>query len=347
MQLEYAKTKRSITPSDTPNQNPFMLICVSANPAIDRRLQLESIAVGEVNRATSVQPFPGGKAAHVAMVAQALGIDVAWIGFLGGAAGEECESGLTALGIPLTIVRTRSSTRANLEIIARDGTITEILEPGGRVTEGEVERLFSACADTFAESGEGTQVAFSGSLPPGTPIDFYAELIRLAHVYRCRVLLDTSGEALRHALTASPDLVKPNRAEASWFISRSICDADTAVEAAQQLMADGAQTAAISLGADGIVWNRSNNLSPLISQPPRIEVRSSVGCGDAALAGFAVAHERGQQDEEALCFAVACGTANCLAESPGLIDPSDVKRILPQVKLQPLSDWARTREVSR
>ena len=70
-----------------------MLVCVSANPAIDRRLRLKNIAVGKVNRALSAQPFPGGKAAHVAMVAKALDIDVVWAGFLGGAAGEECESG--------------------------------------------------------------------------------------------------------------------------------------------------------------------------------------------------------------------------------------------------------------
>ena len=207
-----------------------------------------------MNRAVSAKPFPGGKAAHVAMVAQALALEVTWVGFLGGAAGEECESGLSALGIPLTVVRTRADTRANLEIIARDGTVTEILEPGGGVTDGEVERLLSACRDIFAESGEGSQVALSGSLPPGAPADFYAELIRLAHVYGCRVLLDTSGEALRQALAAAPDLVKPNRAEASGFAGRPVFSADAAVEVAQEMIDAGARGVAVSLGADGIVW---------------------------------------------------------------------------------------------
>src|SRR6266850_384200 len=245
-----------------------MLVCVSANPAIDRRLQLETIAVGEVNRALSARPFPGGKAAHVAMVAHALGLDVTWVGFLGGAAGEECESGLSALGIPLTVVRTRADTRANLEIIARDGTVTEILEPGGGVTDGEVGRLLSACRDTFAESGEGSQVALSGSLPPGAPADFYGELIRLAHVYGCRVLLDTSGEALRQGLAAAPDLVKPNRAEATWFAGRPLLSADAAVTVAREMIAAGARGVAVSLGADGIVWECAGNSAALISQPP-------------------------------------------------------------------------------
>jgi len=310
-----------------------MLICVSANPAIDRRLQLERIAVGEVNRAVSATPFPGGKAAHVAMVARAFGEEVTWIGFLGGAAGEECESGLSALGIPVTVVRTQASTRANLEIIAGDGSVTEILEPGGSVTEGEVERLLTACADAIAESPEGTQVALSGSLPPGAPNDLYAQIIRLAHDYGCRALLDTSGEALRQGLRAVPDLVKPNRAEASWFASRSVPNEEIAASVGRQLIAAGANSAAISMGADGIVWERSNGNGPMICKPPSVMVRSSVGCGDAALAGFAVANARGQADSDALRLAVACGTANCLADSPGLVNPLEVERIREQVEV--------------
>jgi 1-phosphofructokinase family hexose kinase len=315
-----------------------MLICVSANPAIDRRLRLESIAVGGVNRVDSAQPFPGGKAAHVAMVARALALDVTWVGFLGGAAGDECESGLSALGIPVTVVRTRASTRANLEIIARDGSVTEILEPGGDVTYGEVERLLSACRDIFAESSDGSQVALSGSLPPGAPPDLYAELTRLAHVYGCRVLLDSSGEALRYGLAAGPDLVKPNRAEASWFAGRPIVSATEALDVATDMIAGGARDVAVSLGDDGIVWRGDDEAFTLVSQPPRVQVRSTVGCGDAALAGFAVAHARGLDNEHTLRLAVACGTANCMAESPGRVDPREVERIMQQVAVQQLAN---------
>ncbi len=313
-----------------------MLVCVSANPAIDRRLRLESIAVGEVNRAVSAQPFPGGKAAHVAMAAHSLGEAVMWVGFLGGAAGEECESGLSDLGIPVTIVRTLTQTRSNLEIIADDGTVTEILEPGGVVTESEVERLLSACRDIFAEGDEGSQVALSGSLPPGVPTDFYAELIRLAHAYGWRALLDSSGAALRHGLDAKPDLVKPNRNEAAWFGGRPISNASVTMEVAREMIEAGARSVAVSLGADGVIWQPSPNSQALVAQAPPLEARSTVGCGDAALAGFAVAHARGLSEEETVGLAVACGTANCLAEAPGMIDRGEVERIMRRVSVQRL-----------
>ena len=319
-----------------------MLICISANPAIDRRLRLESIAVGGVNRALSAEPFPGGKAAHVAMVAHALGAEVMWVGFLGGAAGEECETGLSALGVPLTIVRTRSETRANLEIIAGDGSITEILEPGGSVTDGEVERLVASCRDIFAESGEGTQVAISGSLPPGAPVDLYGELIRIAHLYGCRTLLDTSGEPLRHGVAAGPELVKPNRDEAAWFAGRAVNDSLAATDVAQKFFKANAQSVAISLGRDGMLWQSAADSVPLVSQLPPIADCSSVGCGDATLAGFAVAHERGLCDEETISLAAACGSANCLADAPGRVDVHDIERLARQVMVQRLHSECQT-----
>ena len=323
-----------------------MLVCISANPALDRRLRLENIAVGEINRASSAQPFPGGKAAHVAMVAKSLGLDVMWVGFLGGAAGEQCESGLTELGVPLTVIRTQSETRANLELISADGRITEILEPGGTVTEGEVERLLATCRDLFAESEPGTQVAISGSLPPGAPSDLYAELIRLAHVYDCRTLLDTSGDALREALGAAPDLVKPNRYEASDFAGYPIDSTTTAVEAMQRFVNAGAKSVAISLGADGMVWQHAALSDSFVSEPLPLPDCSSVGCGDAALAGFAVAHERRLSDEETLRLATACGSANCIAEAPGRVNASDVHRLAQEVAVRRVVACASARQVA-
>ena len=311
-----------------------MLVCISANPAIDRRLRLENIAVGEINRALSAQPFPGGKAAHVAMVAKSLGLEVIWVGFLGGAAGEQCESGLTECGVPLTVIRTHSETRANLELISADGRVTEILEPGGAVTEGEVERLLTTCRDLFAESEPGTQVALSGSLPPGAPSDLYAELIRLAHVYGCRTLLDTSGDALRNALSATPDFVKPNLNEASNFAGHAINGPNAAVEVTQTFFNAGAKSVAISLGADGMIWQRAVASDAFVSELSPLADCSPVGCGDAALAGFAVAHERGLSDEETLRLATACGSANCMAEAPGRVDVAVVQRLAREIAVR-------------
>ncbi|HEX7317601.1 MAG TPA: 1-phosphofructokinase family hexose kinase [Pyrinomonadaceae bacterium] len=311
-----------------------MIICVSANPAIDRRLLLGKLNAGAVNRASAVCPMPGGKAAHVAMAAAALGERVVWVGFLGGATGADCERGLTGMGIPVAVVKTSAETRTNLEIVEANGTVTEILEPGGTVTERDVERMLSLCRDLFTEYRGAAQVALSGSLPPGAPTDFYGQLIRLAHAHGCRALLDTSGEALRAALKESPDLVKPNRDEAEALTGVRLDGARSVSEAARLLFDAGARGVAISLGAEGMFWQESRDSAPLVARPPRVEARSAVGCGDASLAGFAVARRRGLAGRELVRFAAACGTANCLADAPGLIDRRQVERLLPQSSVE-------------
>src|SRR5882762_10325995 len=102
-----------------------MFVCISANPAIDKRMYVSSLQIGRVNRAARVQPNAGGKAAHVAMVLRALGADPLWIGFTGGASGEELTSGLQHIGIRTQSVAMQQSTRVNLEILDEEGGVTE------------------------------------------------------------------------------------------------------------------------------------------------------------------------------------------------------------------------------
>src|SRR5277367_1464314 len=103
-----------------------MFLCVSLNPAIDKRMRLKGLQFGRVNRVTDVSAAPGGKAAHVAMVLRTLGAEPTWLGFAGGAAGDALVSGLQKLSIRTVAIETAGETRTNLEIIEERG-VTEIL----------------------------------------------------------------------------------------------------------------------------------------------------------------------------------------------------------------------------
>ncbi|MCC6330123.1 MAG: hexose kinase [Acidobacteria bacterium] len=310
-----------------------MIICVSANPAIDRRLRIGQLRVGEVNRASSAVSFAGGKAAHVAMAAKALGEDkVVWVGFLGGATGDEVERQLIGLGIEVVPVRTRSTTRVNDEIIDDEGVITEILEPGGMIVQDELIEFKSVCERLFSSSGPNFHAVFSGSLPLGVPGDLYADLIAMAHVNGGRTTLDTSGEPLLLALSAKPDMIKPNREEAEKAIGVAITGRDTAELATRRFADLGVSETIISLGAEGLV--RSNSAQEVVAaKPPKVRVNSTVGCGDATVAGLVVADIRGYELAEKLRLAVACGAANCLADLPGQIKLADVERLTPLVEI--------------
>ena len=292
--------------------------------------------VGAVNRSREATPEPGGKAAHVAMALRALGERPRWIGFAGGSTGEFLISELKALGIQALPIATREPTRENLAIVDDAGTVTEILEPGGRSSVKELRSFQKVCQGEFARGKQKLSVILSGSLPPGVPASFYASLIRAAHARNCQVILDSSGDALRRGVLARPDLVKPNSDEAEALTGMKLRDARSAREALPRILAMGARSVAISLGKEGVIWGGEDEVV-LHARVPEVNCRSAVGSGDAAVAGFAYAMSNGLSPEETLRLAVACGSANCLADSPGRIRLSTVRKLQKEVSVEVLA----------
>ena len=318
------------------NQDQAAFLCVSLNPAIDKRLKLDTLKTGRVNRAVEVTPTPGGKAAHVAMVLRALGADPLWLGFTGGPNGASLLQGLRSLCIRAASVPIAAETRMNLEILEDGGSVTEILEPGSPVTSAEREALLREYESCLRVAENRTIVILSGSLPKGLAQDDYATLIKLGHRHGARVFLDTSGEPLRLGLQQRPDFAKPNQEEAEWIVHGTIGGAAAASSALQTLLREGPRSAAISLGADGLVWRGPNGDPSLLAVPPKQNCASAVGSGDATIAGFAFAASQNLAPQDALRLAVACGAANCLADLPGRVRLNDVERLRVQVQVEVL-----------
>jgi 1-phosphofructokinase len=314
------------------------IVCVSANPAMDRRLRIESLAVGEINRAKSAQGLAGGKAAHVATATLALEAKPVWVGFLGGAIGRECARQMESLGIRVVSIPTASGTRVNLEIIDAAGRVTEILEPGAEPTAEERDEFLEACRGGLREEWQNAVLVISGSLPAGVAPDFYVSLMEAARTAGARVFVDTSGEALRASANARPDFVKVNRAEAGALLGRPLATIQEVAHAAGEIVEKrGAQSSAITLGREGLIWVERRGGPVWKARPPHMNVISAVGSGDATLGGFAYAAARGIAGEQALRLAAACGAANCVAAAPGRIALATVRALVPQIEIQQLS----------
>jgi tagatose 6-phosphate kinase len=311
-----------------------MFLCVSLNPAIDKRLTMERLQRGKVNRARSAESYAGGKAAHVAMVLKTLGEKPQWIGPCGGASGEALVKGLSAWGIAATGCATKQATRTNLEIIEEDGTVTEVLEPGLSPSASERAEFEEVCKGRFAQGAEQLSVIFSGSFPQGADPGLYAQLIGMAGKFGCKTFLDTSGEALRLGLAAKPFFVKPNREEISLLLGMQVTSLSTAVSAIRELLVRGAQSAAVSLGADGLLFCAGMDAPVFFAPVLPVKIRSTVGCGDSALAGFAKSMASSFSPEETLQLAAACAAANCMANSPGAARAEDIKSFQKQVVVQ-------------
>ena len=310
--------------------------CVSLNPAIDTRLIVNGFVPGRVNRVAEVYRTPGGKAAHVAMALQGLGATPTWIGFSGGATGSELLAGLRLLEIATMPVSTGQASRVNLEILDTGGEVTEILEPGGTITRSEWSEFQEVCAGAFNLAANKRIVVISGSVPPGVPAEACAALVSSAQSANCLAFVDSSGLPLSKALAAGPDLVKINREEAEFVTEVAIGDPVSAVQAAQKLLELGANSAVVSLGARGLVGVRKHDQQPIHAWTTPLHTKSSVGCGDSALAGLAYAAAAELTFEQSLALAVACGAANCLAALPGRIVGQNVSRIEQGVHIERL-----------
>ena len=310
-----------------------MFVCVSLNPAIDKRLRLDRLQPGRVNRVSEITQAAGGKAVHVAMVLQTLGGDPLWLGFAGGAAGDDLVGGLRKLSIPAEVVPTASGTRTNLEILEDGGGVTEILEPGGNVGGAELERMTGTFRKIVSKYGSAATAILSGSLPPGVPEDYCRTLVELAHHHGSKAFVDTSGGAFRAALDGHPDFVKPNREEAEVWIGKKMEGIHSAESVLSAMLDAGAAAGAITLGAAGLIW-RSATKQALFATGPELAARSCVGSGDATLAGFAFAAQEGLTAAESVRLAAACGSANCLADGPGRARGEDIARLRKEIAVR-------------
>jgi 1-phosphofructokinase family hexose kinase len=290
------------------------VVAVSTNPAIDRLAVVPDARAGGVRRATQHLETAGGKGAHVVAVAGTLGA-AAW---LVTAADERFRA---LLHVPATVVPC-ARTRGTYTIVDADGgDVLEVHEPGGPVP---AEALLREAVAAVA----GARVAVcAGSLAPGVPADVPARIVAAAGGF---TVVDTSDrEALRAALAAGPDLVKPNLAEA-----RALLGDAPAPELAARLRGAGARAAWVSLGAEGSVLATPDGSWRL--RGPATAVVNAVGAGDALVGGLAAGVARGLPLLDAARLGVAAATDKVGRLGFDAVEAAAVERLLPRVTAEPL-----------
>lgn len=313
-----------------------MIVTLTANPSIDRTATLEApLARGGVHRVTSVTVQAAGKGVNVARVIHEAGQDV--VAVLPSSAGDPLLRALDEVGLVYRAVDLRGRVRTNLTLTEPDGTTTKINEPGPMLDAPTIASLESL----LAHSAEGADwVVLSGSLPPGVPAGWYADLVVRLRTLGCKVAVDTSDAPLLALVDrfpdAAPDLLKPNSEELAQLTGADAEQLETAarsgdfsaaVAAATNLVDRGVGAVLGTLGASGAVLVTSEGA--WVASPPPIKPVSTVGAGDSSVAGYVLAESSGAAAPDRLRTAVAYGSAAAsLAGStlprPDQVNASDV-----------------------
>lgn len=297
-----------------------MIITVTPNPGIDRTITLEGLHRGQVHRALESRTDPGGKGINVARALAAHGVDTLAVLPLGGDPAAAMTTLLDQAGAPIRAVPIRQSIRVNVAIVEPDGTTTKINEVGPRLSDAEVRALLSTVSQSIDE--HTTWVVGCGSLPPGVPEDFYADLVRLVQQRGAKVAIDAAGQALAHAVRAGPDLIKPNRTELEEFLGRHLPTLGDVADGAADVVRNGVGAALVSLGRDGAVLVTAEEVIVASATVPY--PACTVGAGDCALAGFLHATTKGLSLTDSLRAAVATGAAAVGLPGTGVPTPSEV-----------------------
>lgn len=288
-----------------------MILTLTPNPSLDLTYGLGELVRGEVQRAGSMSVEAGGKGINVSRNLVANGVASRAVAPVGGPSGEQFLSLLEGSGMDLVRVPVEGAVRMNVSLVEVGGVGTKINAAGPRLSDGELDGLLGRTAEAGRDAD---WLAVCGSLPPGAPVDLYARAVAFGREAGCRVAVDSSGPALEAAVGAGPDVIKPNQEELAGLVGRPLDTFGDVLTAAKEVRGGGVDTVIVSLGADGAIL--VNGDGALHADTPPFVPDSTVGAGDALLAGFLYA---GGGGEAGIVEAVAWGAA--AARLPGSRGP--------------------------
>lgn len=310
-----------------------MILTVTPNPSLDTTLALAGpLERGRVQRPRAVARVAGGKGVNVTQTITLAGAPS--LALFPARATDPFLALVEEAGIPFDHTEVLEGVRINTTIEEPDGTTTKLNGPGASLCP----RSRRALVDKILEyAGHADYLVLAGSLPPGTPADFYSEIITILNARHPRlpIAVDTSEAAIEalgeHLADAAPTLIAPNGDELGQLLgvprgsfenSALAGDYSPVLAAAQDLHRRGVAEVLVTLGAAGAVL--VNSSGSWQAEAPPITVRSAVGAGDAFLAGYLMSWYRGESPSLRLARAVAYGTAATALPGTTMPTPAQV-----------------------
>jgi len=311
---------------------------VTLNPAIDQTVRVDCFHPNTVNYAQAMHFDAGGKGINVASFLADAGLTSTVTGFLGRDNADIFEQFFASKHIDDQFVRIPGRTRIGVKIVDEvSQQTTDINMPGLAPTEGAMDALFKAIERLTASCD---WFVLSGTLPPGVPETTYATLITQLKRHGKQVVLDTSRDALRKGVLAGPTIVKPNVDELKQLTGQSLTDEVALEQAARQLLDGGIQLVVISMGEHGAMF--VDPAVTLIAVPPSVPVKSTVGAGDAMVAGLITGKVRGLSLADCARLATAFSLGAITSAGHNLPAPGAIQAYFQQVSVHLLAGVPRS-----
>ena len=299
------------------------------NPAIDKSAGVKQIEPDKKLRCQEPVFTPGGGGINVARAIHNLGGEAKAIYPAGGPTGDMLEQLLEKEGVYQYRIKVKNWTRENVSIVEETTNNQYRFEmPGSSLDEHETTQSLEA---VLQKSKTADYLVASGSLPPGVPDDFYAQLAKKTHGTHLKLIIDTSGESLKKLKGSGIFLLKPNLREFREFTGLKLLSEEEQKQAGLELVDNGTcKVLVLSLGADGVLLVTHKNQVRFRS--PKVIVKSRIGAGDSTVAGIVLGLTKDMDLKEAVMFGISCGASTVMSPGNELCQKSDVDRIFNQMK---------------
>lgn len=304
------------------------IVTLTLNPALDLSSTIDHVVPDRKLRCTEPNREPGGGGINVARAVHILDGEATALWTCGGYTGAMLGARLDREGVSHEPIAIDGTTRESLMVLDESsGEQYRFQFPGPRLGNGDCERIVRALAERRPAP---EYLVLSGSLPPGVPEDFYARIAGEVGD-AARVIVDTSGAALRRTVEAGVYLIKPNVRELRELTGDDLqSDADIERASRKLLEADRARVVAVSLGAGGAVVITREGCDHVRS--PTVPIRSKVGAGDSMVGGTVLGLARGLETVDAVRFGVAAGASAVMTPGSELCRRDDTERLYQGMK---------------
>ena len=314
---------------DKPSLPPIATLTL--NPCLDVSYEFSSLIADQKVAVDHTRFDPGGNGTNVGRALKILGLVATNCCLLAGEIGNLVERLLEQNLDNLQATRIVGETRINCTILEKNPRVQYELDGiGPHVDAKALEQV----ASNFLKGSQGGLGVLTGSIPAGVPDRIYGDVVKRLRQHGARAIVDTKGPMLRYALTQHPFLIKPNRYELEMLCGRSLPTLEAVAEEARHLQRGGVTHVCVSLGGEGAILVGPEKAYHATA--PQVQVRSTVGAGDALLGGLVAAFAQDHDPADALRLGICCGSATAEKPGTGLFTPQDINDSINNVEIRPL-----------
>lgn len=284
-----------------------MIYTITFNPSLDYLMFVDNFEIGQTNRSSKEQIYPGGKGFNVSTILWRLQVPTTALGFIAGFTGQEIEKQLSLRGFNLDLCELdQGMSRINVKM--KNSEETEINGSGPEIPASKITELFNK----LEQLKQGDILVLAGSIPNSLPDDIYEQIMKQLEDKKILIIVDATNNLLKKVLPYHPFLIKPNLHELEELFATKITSQKQIIEYGKQLQQLGASNVLISLGKDGAILIAENN-TVYACPGAKGKLINSVGSGDSMVAGFIAGYLVNHDYANALKLGSACGGATAFS----------------------------------